>query len=158
LADAVQTINRRAAALELLRRQRARSSLVEYARAIDIPGAPAATDPETEQFKPVETSLALHHRVILENIERTVSTPRGRLMIFAPPGSAKSSYASVVTPAWLLASRPGYRIIIASYATKIAAKQSRKARALCRQDAHVSIWPDRPILANDQKAVDQWAL
>jgi predicted phage terminase large subunit-like protein len=158
LADAAQTVNRRAAALELLRRQRSRASLVEYARSIDIPGAPANQDPDTEHFKSVETSLALHHRVILENIERTMATPRGRLMIFAPPGSAKSSYASVVSPAWALSRTPGYRIIIASYATKIAAKQSRKARALCRSDAHISIWPDRPILANDQKAVDQWAL
>lgn len=149
---------RRAAALEMLRRQRARASLVEYARSIDIPGAPAVSDPDTEHFKPVETSLALHHRVILEAIQKTVNTPMGRLMIFAPPGSAKSSYASVVTPAWLLSKTPGYRIIIASYATKIAAKHSRKARALCRSQRHVSIWKDRPILANDQKAVDQWAL
>jgi predicted phage terminase large subunit-like protein len=154
----LSNLDRQKAALEMLRRQRARASLVEYARSIDIPGAPANADPEGEQFKSVETSLALHHRVILENIERTIQTPRGRLMIFAPPGSAKSSYASVVTPAWALSKWPGYRIIIASYATKIAAKQSRKARALCRQPEHVAIWPDRPILAADQKAVDQWAL
>jgi predicted phage terminase large subunit-like protein len=151
-------ITSRTAALELLRRQRARASLVEYARSIDIPGAPVNPDPDSEQFKSVETSLALHHRIILEALERTVRKPRGRLMIFAPPGSAKSSYASVVTPAWLLSRTPGYRIIIASYATKIAAKQSRKARALCRSNDHVSIWKDRPILAKDQKAVDQWAL
>jgi predicted phage terminase large subunit-like protein len=153
-----EPISRRSAALELLRRQRARNSLVEYARSIDIPGAPVNPDPDSEQFKSVETSLALHHRVILEAIERTVSRPRGRLMIFAPPGSAKSSYASVVTPAWLLSRTPGYRIIIASYATKIAAKQSRKARALCRQQEHMAVWKDRPVLAKDQKAVDQWAL
>jgi predicted phage terminase large subunit-like protein len=152
---------RRDAALELLRRQRARASLAEYARSIDIPGAPATTDPDAELFKPVETTLALHHRLMLEAVERTISRPAshpGRLMIFAPPGSAKSSYISVVTPAWLLSRTPGYRIILASYASKIAAKQSRKARSLCRQDRHVSIWPDRPILAPDQKAVEQWAL
>ena len=132
--------------------------MVEYARSIDIPGAPANPDPETEHFKPVETSLAKHHAVMLDAIQRTVLKPRGRLMMFAPPGSAKSSYVSVVTPAWLLSRTPGYRVILASYATKIAAKQSRKARALCRQEQHVSIWQDRPILAKDQKAVDQWAL
>ena len=151
-------MDRRAAAHELLRRQRSRASLVEYARSIDIPGAPADTDPETEHFKTVETSLATHHRVMLEHIERTVQTPRGRLMMFAPPGSAKSSYVSVVTPAWLLSRTAGYRVILASYATKIAAKQSRKCRALVRQPRHVSVWQDRPILANDQKAVDQWGL
>ena len=146
------------AALELLRRQRARGSLVEYARSIDIPGAPANPDPETEQFKSVETSLALHHRVMLEAIQRCITTRSGRLMIFAPPGSAKSSYVSVVTPAWCLSKWPGYRIILNSYASQIAWKQSRKCRSLCRQDKHVSIWEDRPILATDQKAVPQWAL
>lgn len=151
-------ITRQQAALELLRRQRARGSVVEYARSIDVPGAPVNPSPETEHFKPVETSLALHHRLILEAIERAMNTFMGRLMIFAPPGSAKSSYASVVAPAHKLASIPGYRIILASYAANIAEKQSRKARALCRQEGHISIWKDRPVLAADQKAVSQWAL
>lgn len=151
-------LTRQQAALELLRRQRARDSLVEYARAIDIPGAPVNPDPESEQFKSIETSLALHHRLFLEAIEATMNAFMGRLMIFAPPGSAKSSYASVVAPSWALARTPGYRIILASYAANIAWKQSRKARALCRQPAHVAIWRDRPILAGDQKAVPQWAL
>lgn len=131
---------------------------MEYARSIDIPGAPAVADPDTELFNPIETSLAHHHRLMLEHIERCVTSSNGRLMIFAPPGSAKSSYASVVTPAWCLSKWPRYRIILASYAAKIAEKQSRKARALCRQARHVAIWPDRPILALDQKAVNQWAL
>lgn len=149
---------RQEAALELLRRKRARESLVEYARAIDIPGAPAIEDQLSEQFKPVETSLAKHHRLICEAVQRTMTTPYGRLMILAPPGSAKSSYTSVVSPSWALSRTPGYRIILASYAQEIANKQSRKARSLCRQDKHISIWQDRPILTNDQKAVHQWAL
>lgn len=149
---------RRAAALELLRRQRSRASLAEYARSIDIPGAPVNADPDDEHFKPVETSMATHHRLICDLVQRNMERPMGRFIITMPPGSAKSSYASVVAPAWALSRTPGYRIIIASYNTKIAAKQSRKARALCRSERHVSIWPDRPILAADQKAVDQWAL
>jgi len=149
---------RRSAALELLRRQRARSSLAEYARSVDIPGTPASEDPEAELFKPIETSVALHHRVIMDAIQDTVMRPMGRLMIFAPPGSAKSSYASVVAPAWCLSKWPGYRIILTAYAAQIADKQSRKARALCRSPAHIGIWPDRPLLAKDQKAVNQWAL
>ena len=151
-------VTARQAALELLRRQRSRASLVEYARSIDIPGAPAVADPDTEHFNAVESSLALHHRVLLENAQRTMATPYGRMMAFAPPGSAKSSYLSVVSPSWKLSGTPGYRIILASYASQIAEKQSRKTRALCRQPRHVSIWKDRPILANDQKAVHQWAL
>jgi predicted phage terminase large subunit-like protein len=146
------------AALEMLRRQRARNSLTEYARAIDIPGAPVSADPDAEQFKPVETSLALHHLILLENIERTIMKAAGRLMVFGPPGMAKSSYTSVVTPAWCLSRSAGYRVILTSYASKIADKQSRKCRALVRQPRHIAIWPDRPVLAKDQKAVNQWAL
>lgn len=143
---------------ELLRRKRARTSLEEYARSVDIPGAPANADPDNEVFKPVETSMALHHRVILQAIQRTIERRSGRLMIFAPPGSAKSSYGSVVTPAWCLSKWPGYRIIIASYAGAIAEKQSRKARALVRDPRHISIWEDKPTLAADQRAVGQWSL
>jgi len=146
------------AAMEVLRRQRARASLAEYARAIDIPGAPISDNEAEEAFKPVESTMARHHLLICELMQRTMERPMGRAIITMPPGSAKSSYASVVAPSWALARWPGYRIIIASYNTKIAAKQSRKARALCRQDKHISIWPTRPTLATDQKAVDQWAL
>lgn len=146
------------AAAELVRRRRARESLVEYARSVDIPGAPASDDPDGEIFKPVETSVALHHRVIMDAIQRTVEKPRGRLMIFAPPGSAKSSYASVVAPAWLMQKKPGYRIILASYALDIAVRHSRKARALCRQPRAQAVWPEPPKLSTDQKAADDWSL
>jgi predicted phage terminase large subunit-like protein len=149
---------RQTAALELLRRKRARTSLVEYARSIDIPGAPFVEDQLDGHYKPVESTMALHHVVISNRIQQTMETPFGRLMILAPPGSAKSSYASVVAPPWAMCRWPGYRIILASYAQEIANKQSRKARSVCRQPAHISVWPDRPILANDQKAVHQWAL
>ena len=158
IAPVPSAISRQQAALELLRRQRARASLAEYARSIDIPGAPIGQSEEAELFKPVEHSMARHHWLICDLMQRTMEKHMGRAIITMPPGSAKSSYASVVSPSWALARWAGYRIIIASYNSKIAAKQSRKARALCRQAKHVSIWKDRPILAADQKAVDQWAL
>lgn len=146
------------AAAELLRRERSQKSLAEYARSVDIPGAPANADPENEQFRPVETSLAAHHLLFLRKAQECIEKRNGRLMVFCPPGSAKSSYLSVVTPAWCMAKWEGYRVIIASYASDIAEKHSRKARNLCRQEAHVSIWPDQPELRNDQRAVGEWAL
>lgn len=146
------------AAAELLRRERSQQSLAEYARSIDVPGAPANADPENEQFRPVETSLAAHHLLFLRKAQECIEKRNGRLMVFCPPGSAKSSYLSVVTPSWCMAKWPGYRVIIASYASDIAEKHSRRARSLCRQEAHVSIWPDQPELKNDQRSVREWAL
>lgn len=158
MADNPSQITPEQAAAEVYRRQMARDDLVEYARSIDIPGAPASEDPEAEIFKPVETSMAAHHILILKAIQKCVTTPNGRLMIFAPPGSAKSSYASVVTPAWCMSKWPGYRVILASYASKIAEKHSRKCRSLCRQPRQTAIWESRPTLSATQKAVGDWAL
>lgn len=156
-------VNPAQAAAELIRRRRARRSLLEYARSIDIPGVPVSDDdPEAEVFKPVESALALHHRVMLEAIERCVRKFEGRLIIMAPPGSAKSSYVSVVTPAWAMSAMDGagkteFRIILASYAVDLATKQSRRARALVKSDRHRSIFP-RGTLGADQKAADEWKL
>lgn len=145
------------AAAELLRRTRARASLVEYARSIDIPGAPVSEDPENEIFKPIETSVAAHHIKIMEAIQRTMEKKRGRLMIFAPPGSAKSTYVDVVAPNWAMGKWPGHRIILASYGLELAERQSRKTRQLARDPRHQVIWQEKPVLSTDQKAVGDWS-
>lgn len=146
------------AAAELFRRQRARESLVEYARFIEIPGAPLSDDPDEEVFRTVETSLATHHRVILEAIQRCIETPNGRLMIFAPPGSAKSSYASVVAPAWCLDKFDNYDIILTSYGDELPKRNSRRTRQIIKDPANIALWPGRPVLSDGNKAVETWSL
>lgn len=162
------------AAQELLRRQRARASLPEYSLSIDIPGIPTkeiedVEDPATGKlvnpierepavFQPIESRVALHHLVMMQAIQRCIETPRGRLMVFAPPGSAKSTYASVVGASWAMGRKPNQQIILASYATGIAAKQSRKVRSIVSQPAYSSLWAERPQLLDDQRAVDDWSL
>lgn len=153
-----ESVESESAALELLRRQRARRSLLEYARSIDIPGAPVSEDVDEELFKPIESAIVKHHRVMLEAIEKAMTEPNGRLIIMAPPGSAKSTYTSVVAPSWALSHWDRYRIILASYASDIAEKHSRKCRALKRDPRENAIWEKRPTLAPDQKAIGQWAL
>ncbi len=156
-AAARAVIDQRAqAAAELLRRRRARVSLEDFAQAVDVPGRPVSEDPDAWLFKPVESPLALHHRVILRALQRCMTTRYGRLMIFAPPGSAKSSYASVVAPTWFMGARSGSRVILASYATQIATKQSRRARQICRSEQYRGIFG--AMLPKDQSAVESWAL
>jgi hypothetical protein len=161
------------AAGELLRRQRARASLVDFSQAIEIPGVPVFESELKEDekgklvnrfedvrptYKPVESRVALHHLLIMQAIQRCVETPRGRLMIFAPPGSAKSTYASVVAPAWAMGRRPNTQIILGSYATSIAAKQSRKVRTIVRNPMYTSLWAEKPVLLDDQRAIDDWQM
>lgn len=147
------------AAAELLRRRRARESLEDYARAIDVPGAPVnEQDPECEVFKAVETPLADHHALICREVQACIEKPNGRLMVFAPPGSAKSSYVSVVASVWAMKRYENYRVILTSYASDIAWKQSRRARQLARDPRENAIWSTPAQLAGDQRAVEEWAL
>lgn len=149
-----------AAAAELLRRRRARESLVDYSQAIDIPGAPMSDDPDEWLFKPIETKVARHHIVTMEAIERCIRTDFGRLMIFEPPGSAKSTYASVVGTTWAMGRFPGLRVLMTSYAGTPIIRHSKRARQICSSDKYRSIWPDdQPAsLVVGSNAADEWEL
>ncbi len=145
-----------AAAAELLRRRRGRDSLVGFAQAIDIPGAPVSEDEDEWLFQPVETGLALHHLLLLQAIERTANRHRGRLMVFMPPGSAKSTYCSVVAPAYLMAKQRDRRYILGSYATPLARRLGRRARQIARSPAFASLFGCS--ISAQTSAAHEWAL
>ena len=128
------------AAIELLRRKRARLNILDYANAIDIPGKPVGNDDETEIFKPVELTMAAHHRLTLSILDRISSTPHGRLMLFMPPGSAKSTYASVVFPSAYLGRESERRLILASYGDDLARKMGRRTRSIIKQQRYNHIY------------------
>jgi predicted phage terminase large subunit-like protein len=70
--------------------------------------------------------LLLHHLTELAN-GRT-----DRLMVLMPPGSAKSTYASLLLPAWWLMRFPGHSIIAASHTQDLATHFGRAVRRLVR--------------------------
>jgi hypothetical protein len=177
MTDQRASITAHQAAQEILRRQRAIRSLAEYSQAVEIPGVPLLGEDDDDYidddlnleagehiierpvlYQPLETRVALHHLIIMQAIQKCIETPRGRLMIFAPPGSAKSTYASVVGPSWAMGRKKNQLIILAGYATGIAAKQSRKVRTICKSPLYTGLWPSRPQLLDDQRAVDDWSL
>lgn len=153
-------LSRQDAARELLRRRKARDSLVAYSQSIEIPGAPLTDDPDEWLFKPIETAAAKHHVVTMEAIERCIRADFGRLMIFEPPGSAKSTYASVVATTWAMGRFPGLRVLMASYAGTPIVRHSKRARQICASERFRSIWPDeQPTgLVAGSNAADEWEL
>jgi hypothetical protein len=54
----------------------------------------------------------------------------GRLMVFMPPGSAKSTYCSVLFPAWFIGQDWGGNVLAASHSTELAERFGRKVRNL----------------------------
>lgn len=137
--------DRRAAARDLARRKRCRESLASFALNVDIPTAPmGAMCPDESLLGPAPHYLAAHHAKILEVVQRTMTRPFGRALIMAPPGSAKSTYTTVVAPPWYLGKFPGHRIIMTSYAGDLIRRQSRRAKSIVSQKLYSDIW-DKPL-------------
>lgn len=77
-------------------------------------------------------------------------------MVFMPPGSAKSTYASVVFPSWVMGKSPGTKIILASYGSDLARKHGRKTRQIVKTKKYQAIFST--ALSSESSAADEWAL
>lgn len=148
--------SQQAAAQELLRRRKARANLIDYARYIEVPGAPLTENEDEENFKPVETVLARHHGIILNATQRCIERHSGRTMLFLPPGSAKSTYATVVGPSWAMGRAPGFKVIGISYGSDLARKFGRRMRSIAKQHAFNALFDTS--LSAESSAADEWAL
>ena len=76
---------------------------------------------------------AAHHRLIISEVEKVLSGQTKRLLINAPPGSAKSTYTSELLPAHLLERFPGFNLIGASNTGTLAEDFSERTLSLIDQ-------------------------
>jgi phage terminase large subunit-like protein len=119
---------------------------------------------EEPKFYADKLAPAPHHDLILQVaqglLDETLLAPDGEpidgVMIFAPPGSAKSSYASVVVPAFALGYRRGTDVICASYAQELADRFSRRVRHVCGSPDYQAIF--HAPLTEGNTAVRQWTM
>lgn len=106
------------------------------------------------------TGPALHHRVLLDNIQAAIDgklvnsagVPVRGLMVLMPPGSAKSTYTSICTPPWYLQRKPGCRILACSHAADLIESFSYQCRGAV--EAHSTILGYS--LRDDKTAVKEW--
>jgi len=96
---------------ELLRRKEASQSLQKYIEYLAICPTPSK-----------------HHRLLIEKLELIVSGELKRLMVWMPPGSAKSTYASVLFPPYYMGRNGTASILGVSNTTELAERFSRRAR------------------------------
>src|SRR5271157_2492164 len=92
-------------------RQLIRNSLIEWARLVGFEPAP-------------------HHLLLIAELEAVSRGEVDRLMVLMPPGAAKSTYASVLFPAWWLAQHPTSNIVAASHTAELAEHFGRQVRSL----------------------------
>lgn len=128
------TLSTADAAAELLRRRSARRSLAEFAVSQGYDPAP-------------------HHLLLIDELERLERGETDTLLVFMPPGSAKSTYVNLLFPAWFLARHPGQNVITASHSTELAERWGRRTRNLLTN-------AERLLgikLATDSMAAGRWA-
>ena len=76
---------------------------------------------------------ASHHLLLIRELEELAAGHTDRLMLLLPPGSAKSTYTSLVFPPWWLARFPQSSIIAASHTSSLARHFGRGVRSLVEQ-------------------------
>ena len=76
-------------------------------------------------------------------------------MVFMPPGSAKSTYASIRFPAYFLGRLPDKSIIATSYGDILATSFGRKVRNLVATREYAKLFP-AVALAEDSRAKGEW--
>jgi len=123
------------AAAELLKRRSIRSSLTEWAR--------------HKGFEP-----APHHQLFIREIEAFLKSEDEVLLLFAPPGSAKSTYVSVLLPSWYLANNLKHSILAATHSAEFAERWGRRVR----NDISVDTNTLGIELSSDSHAAARWGL
>ncbi len=73
---------------------------------------------------------AAHHRHLIKGLSAVSRGDIDRLMILMPPGSAKSTYASILFPPWWFTQHPRSSVIAVSHTQALAEAFSRRIRNL----------------------------
>ena len=99
---------------------------------------------------PFDLVPAPHHLLLIAKLQAVADRKISRLMVLMPPGSAKSTYASKLFPAWLFSTAPRLSIIGASHTAYLAEDFSREIQNFARDGADMLGYE----LAND--SADLW--
>jgi predicted phage terminase large subunit-like protein len=130
----VTTLEVPKAAAELLARREARRSMAAWSRACG--------------YEP-----AKHHLFLIDKLEAAARGDIKRLMVFMPPGSAKSSYSSILFPPYFLAQRPNSAILVCSHSADLAEGFGRRSRNMILDKEKVLGY----TLTEDSQAAGKWA-
>lgn len=93
-----------------------------------------------------------HHLRLIERLEAVERGEVRRLMVLMPPGSAKSTYASTLFPAWYMARNPSHAVIAASHTAELAERFGRRVRNMIIEHGETL----GVALSPDNQAAGRW--
>lgn len=95
------------------------------------------------------------HKYLAETLERVEAGTDKRVIITVPPRHGKSRLTSVELPAWMLGRNPKKKIILASYATRLAKGHSTDVRnRLLESPEYQRVFPSTIIRRDNRSAID----
>ena len=98
--------------------------------------------------------FAAHHRLLLAELEKVESGETPRLMVLMPPGSAKSTYTSVLFPPWFMGRNPEMAILGVSNTTDLAERFSRRVRNIVALREFANVFEGNGL--TDPAAAGNW--
>ena len=101
-----------------------------------------------------EAPPARHHELIIDRLDQVNKGEIKRLMLFLPPGTAKSTYSSILFPPYWLLSNPRKLIIAASHSGDLAERFGRKTRNMVADPDYSNLFGLE--LKADSKAAGRW--
>jgi predicted phage terminase large subunit-like protein len=123
--------------VEVVAKQLAQRSLIDFALRV-MPSFKAAP----------------HARLIADTIQTALDTTQSRLLIVAPPQHGKSTLSSQLAPAFAIGQNPDAKIVLVSYAAKLAERNGRIVREIIRS----TDWPFDVKLSPDSQALDHFQI
>jgi len=108
--------------------------------------------------QPLDQQPALHHALICEALDALErgEIKHNRLMIFMPPGSAKSTYGTKLFPQYFFGRNPQLSAIVASHTGELAESWGRKIRNGILDADFAEIFPTVSV-AGDNASASRWA-
>ena len=125
----------------------ARELLARKAARLSFPGF-------CEYRLPPEHKMALHHRLMAEALDSVERGETKKLALMLPPGSAKSTYASVLFSEYFLGRNPQLSVIAASHTAELAERFGRRVRNSFADETHERLFNNG--VAGDNSAAGRW--
>jgi phage terminase large subunit-like protein len=142
--------------------QIARDDFSHFCRIVDIPGAPIDDDESMLLPTAFDRPMTKHHALLCQKLQAVEAGEIPRIMIFMPPGSAKSTYGSKLFPAWFIGRMRGRSVLCASYNSELATTMGEDTRSVVGQAIFESVFQpgrkDKVTLSDTTSAKDFWKL
>lgn len=102
-----------------------------------------------------KNTLTSHFGLTPSECHGKKEVPVRNILITMPPRHGKSTYGSVIFPAYFMAKKPSRYIMSTSYNSQLATDFGRQVRDLANEPITKQVFPDFEM-SQDSRAVDQW--